>query len=193
MRNHEINFADGLEYEKENYLKTYSPEELLNKKCGSCVRCEKRTHEYKGKKDGYHCCMKDYGIDIHPDDKACKDFWDKEYHDRCERSYSIAIERRREELWKIYSAKEPVELPIVFDGYGNIPECPICGEMPYSTKQCHWCGQRFIQDENIEEYKKPVTVKMKCISCGAEVTANISKYNGHRSYHCNNCGCSMMQ
>lgn len=36
------------------------------------------------------------------------------------------------------------------DGYGMIPECPICGEMPYSTEQCYWCGQRFVQDEEVE-------------------------------------------
>lgn len=48
------------------------------------------------------------------------------------------------------------------DGYGMIPECPICGEMPYSTKQCHWCGQRFIQDKEVEEYEKPLTKEVTC-------------------------------
>lgn len=78
-------------------------------------------------------------------------------------------ENRRKELWNIYSKREPINLPIVNDGYGIIPECPICGEMPYSTKQCHWCGQRFIQDKT-------------CFLCGRKVIANVSKYNGHIDY-----------
>lgn len=31
------------------------------------------------------------------------------------------------------------------------PKCPHCGEMPYSIKQCVFCGQRFIQEENANE------------------------------------------
>lgn len=26
------------------------------------------------------------------------------------------------------------------------PECPYCGEMPYSLRQCCFCGQRFIYE-----------------------------------------------
>lgn len=73
-----------------------------------------------------------------------------------------------------------------------IPECPICGEMPYSTEQCHWCGQRFIQDKEVEEYKKPLTKEVTCFSCGRKVIANVSKYNGHISYHCQ-CGISFIE
>ena len=118
--------------------------------------------------------------------------WDKEKHERIERLRAEAEENRRKELWAIYSGSEPVKLPIINDGYGMIPECPVCGEKPYSTEQCHWCGQRFIQDDDIKEYVKPVTKKMKCISCGADVIANVSKYNGHIRYRCAKCGASVM-
>ena len=63
-----------------------------------------------------------------------------------------------------------------------IPECPICGEMPYSTEQCYWCGQRFVQDEEVEEYATPQTIKGNCFNCGADVVIHVSKYNGHKSY-----------
>lgn len=34
-----------------------------------------------------------------------------------------------------------------------VPICPHCGEMPYSYKQCVFCGQRFLQDEKTEAAK----------------------------------------
>lgn len=101
-------------------------------------------------------------------------------------------ENRRKELWNIYSKREPIKLPIINDGYGIIPECPICGEIPYSTKQCHWCGQRFIQDKEVEEYEKPLTKEVTCFSCGRKVIANVSKYNGHISYYCQ-CGTNFIE
>lgn len=38
----EIKFSDGIEKIKEDYNKIIYPEELLDKKCAGCVRCEKR-------------------------------------------------------------------------------------------------------------------------------------------------------
>jgi hypothetical protein len=29
---------------------------------------------------------------------------------------------------------------------GLWPECPRCGEMPYSEEQCQFCGQRFLKE-----------------------------------------------
>ena len=109
------------------------------------------------------------------------------------REIEAEIEAERKRKWAIYADKPPVKLPIVFDGYGNIPMCPVCHEMPYSTEQCHWCGQHFIQDEEITEYSKPKTEKGKCSNCGAEIEIGISRYNGHKHYHCNKCGMSMME
>lgn len=101
----EIKFSDGIEKIKEDYNKIIYPEELLDKKCAGCVRCEKRN-SYGRKKYGYHCMMQNYDIDIDPTDKACVHWWNKEEHERIE--------------------------------------------------------------------------------------IHVSKYNGHKSYHCNKCGCSIM-
>lgn len=172
------------------------PEEIIGKKCGECVRCKKRDHAYKGKKaEGYHCTMQKHDNDITPDDKACVYWWDKARHEEVERLNKEAEENRRKELWAIYAEKEPVKLPIVFDGYGNIPECPVCGEMPYSTEQCHWCGQRFIQDAEIEEYNKPDKGTMDCFQCGGKGTVEFvrSKYNGHKHGECKKCGMRFME
>ena len=182
-------FSDGVKIEKEEYNKIVYPEALLDKKCGGCVRCEKRDHG----KEGYHCCMQNYNIDIRPTDKACIHWWNKEEHLRIEKANKEAKENRRKELWGIYAKKEPIKLPIVNDGYGIIPKCPVCGEMPYSTEQCHWCGQKFVQDEEVEEYSKPKIIKGKCFGCGSDVDIRVSKYNGHKSYYCDKCGMSIME
>ena len=177
--------------ERRNHDETFIyPEELIDKKCGGCVRCKLRDH---GDKGGYHCSMRNWDIDITPEHKACVAYWDREEHERVERLKVQDTEKRRKELWAIYAEKEPIKLPIVFDGYGRIPKCPVCGEMPYDTEQCHWCGQRFTQDEEVEEYSKPLTKPFKCPSCGVMGTLNISKYNGHGHFRCESCGMSFME
>lgn len=190
----EIRF-DNYDKPKRKDKMTY-PEELLDKKCGGCNRCKLR--EYRRRKRGthidslgYHCTMQKYDKDIFPTDKACVHYWDKAEEENYQKACNEAEENRRKELWVIYSQKEPIKLPIVNDGYGMIPMCPVCGEMPYSTEQCHWCGQRFIQDKEVEEYSKPLTKEMNCMSCGKKVIANVSKYNGHIHYSCE-CGCNIM-
>ena len=189
----EIKFSEGIPERRDYFSRIIYPEELLDKKCGGCVRCELRDNRSKEKNSGYHCTMQDYDIDILPEDKACVLYWDRAYHEECERLHEQDIENRRKELWNIYANRDPIKLPIVHDGYGFIPECPICGEMPYSTEQCHWCGQRFVQDKEIEEYAKPLTENGKCLSCGADVVIHISKYNGHKHFHCYKCGCTVME
>lgn len=188
----EIRFSDGIP-EREDREKIIYPEELLDKKCGGCMRCQERDH-LRGEWDvGYHCTMQNYKKDISPEDKACVHYWDRAEEMARKRQHEEDIENRRQELWAIYSDKPPVKLPIVHDGYGRIPKCPICGEMPYSTEQCHWCGQRFIQDEEIEEYSKPDVIEFKCPSCGTMGQAVRSKYNGHKHFHCKKCGMSFME
>lgn len=189
----EIKFSDGIPERKERYMNHdifRYPEELIDKTCGGCVRCELRDH---GDKGGYHCSMRTYGLDISPDEKACVEYWDRAEHEVVERQKEQDVENRRKELWRIYAEKEPVKLPIVNDGYGTIPMCPICGEMPYSTEQCHWCGQRFIQDEEVEEYSKPLTESYKCPKCGTDGVVYRSKYNGHRHFKCDKCGMAFME
>lgn len=88
---------------------------------------------------------------------------------------------------------EKKDQPIVNDGYGMIPECPVCGEMPYSTEQCHWCGQRFLQDEEIKKYAEPKIQKGSCPNCGAPIDIHISSYNGHKHFHCDACKMTVME
>lgn len=186
-------FSRGIpeRHERKNRGETFIyPEELIDKTCGGCARCEPRDH---GDKGGYHCCMRNWEIDIAPEHKACVDYWDRAEHERVERLREQDTENRRNELWAIYAERDPIKLPIVNDGYGRIPKCPVCGEMPYSTEQCHWCGQRFIQDDEVEEYGTPLTKPFKCPSCGTMGTANVSRYNGHKHFLCDKCGFSFMQ
>lgn len=168
----EIKFSDGTPERARRSSTSIYPEELMDKKCGGCMRCQSRKR--KGE-TGYHCTTQPYTKDISPEDKACVIYWDKEEEEKYKALIEQDGENRRKELWNIYSKREPIKLPIINDGYGIIPECPICGEMPYSTKQCHWCGQRFIQDKEVEEYEKPLTKEVTCFSCGRKVMANVSK------------------
>ena len=80
---------------------------------------------------------------------------------------------------------------------GRWPVCSSCGEMPYSTKRCLFCGQKFDQDdERLKEYLKPtVTERMDCIVCGAigTVYGMRTKSNGHFHGKCENCGARFME
>ena len=51
---------------------------------------------------------------------------------------------------------EPVQLRWTedYDG-GRVPECPSCGNMPYSLERCIFCGQRFLPDALTKEWSKP--------------------------------------
>lgn len=35
------------------------------------------------------------------------------------------------------------------DSYYAAPQCPACGEMPYSTERCIFCGQKFLKEVTI--------------------------------------------
>lgn len=182
--------TDPFEFENEIVY----PEELMDKKCGGCVRCELADIcRDKGEEPYFHCCLQSYKKHISPRDRACVQYWDREEKAERDRKIAEKREKEREERWAINSKKAPIKLPIVHDGFGMIPECPTCGEMPYSTEQCHFCGQRFIQDEKVEEYTKPLQVTEKCLVCGADVVCNVSRYNGHKSYRCSKCGTVMME
>lgn len=197
-KKYEVYFGEGIPNRKaERRERRIYPEELLDKKCGGCVRCKKRDHAYRDKKaEGYHCMAQAYDIDIFPDDKACVSYWDRAEEERLEKLHEEDVENRRKELWAIYAEREPIKLPIVTDEFGGrIPECPICGEMPYDTEQCHWCGQRFIQDAELEEYNKPDEWLEDCPSCGGKKTMKVgrTKYNGHKHGSCSACGMSWME
>lgn len=46
----------------------------------------------------------------------------------------------------------PVHIRWVKSYGGTEPECPVCGEMPYSLERCLFCGQRFLSDAVVEEW-----------------------------------------
>ena len=160
-------------------------------KCGGCVSFEERWREEE--RGTFHCCRQNYKIDKYPDDDACDQYWDREEYEKEEQKKAEETERKRQEMWAIHADNPPVKLPIVFDGYGMIPMCPTCGDMPYSTEQCHWCGQKFIQDEEVEEYNKPNKVILTCPFCGGEMEGVRSKYNGHLHVTCKKCGAEIHQ
>lgn len=162
-------------------------------KCGGCCRFEER--DMRPDETGYHCTMQDYHHDVIPDEEACFWYWDRAEQERIDHAEAEEREAERLRKWSIYAEKPPVKLPIVYDGYGYMPMCPVCGDMPYSTEQCHWCGQRFLQDEEVEEYNIPSPEEtILCIACGKKtMTGSRSKYNGHFHGKCTNCGAIMME
>lgn len=92
---------------------------------------------------------------------------------------------------------EPVQLRWTedYDG-GRVPECPSCGQMPYSLERCIFCGQKFLPDALTDELSKPPEeVRMDCPSCGGENTlvGARARSNGHFHGHCTDCGCRMIE
>ena len=80
--------------------------------------------------------------------------------------------------------------------FGTFPYCPSCGEMPYSTERCIFCGQKFIPDEAIAEYNKPLEKATRdCPMCGGEKTliGTIARSNGHFHGKCEKCGCEIIE
>lgn len=76
------------------------------------------------------------------------------------------------------------------------PICPACGEMPYSTDQCLFCGQRFVEDEAVKRYTEtPEELHFDCLSCGGKgtVVGYRAKSNGHFHGVCEACGCRVME
>jgi len=185
-------FSDGLP--ERPYIAKAKPDEYRTKTCGDCVRCvEERDCPYSGV---WRCADISHEMIVKPSRPACEDFWSRKAQKRLEEQHDQDTEKRRKELWAVYADKPPVALPFVVDGFGAIPECPICGEMPYSTEQCHWCGQRFVQDETIAEYNDPgPEVRMDCFFCGCKNTlvGHRSKYNGHFHGTCEQCGIMVIE
>jgi hypothetical protein len=78
------------------------------------------------------------------------------YRDRIKYPLRRWIERKI--IIPINSKKEPIALYWVDYYNGAIdmiipqgePQCPRCGEMPYNTEQCVFCGQRFIEEQEEE-------------------------------------------
>lgn len=92
---------------------------------------------------------------------------------------------------------EPVHIRWAEDYWsGRYPECPSCGNMPYSLERCVFCGQRFLPDALTEEWSKPPEeVRMDCPSCGGKSTmvGARARSNGHFHGRCTACGCVVME
>ena len=79
---------------------------------------------------------------------------------------------------------------------GRFPECPSCGEMPYSVDQCVFCGQKFLADPIAEEWKKPPEeVRIDCPICGGKKTTVgfQARSNGHFHGRCVACEIVMFE
>lgn len=85
--------------------------------------------------------------------------------------------------------------PDYFGGGMGFPMCPSCGEMPYSTERCLFCGQRFIQDdEKLKAFNEPAPEEtMTCLICGGKVIGHRTKCNGHFHGVCEKCGGRVME
>lgn len=100
---------------------------------------------------------------------------------------------------KVNGKEDPVALEWEEDPMGRgmgFPRCPACGEMPYSTERCLFCGQRFIQDERTAEYNAPAKEEQRdCVVCGVKGTlrGTRAKSNGHFHGVCVVCGCRIME
>lgn len=91
---------------------------------------------------------------------------------------------------------EPVHIRWTQDYGGTFPECPSCGEMPYSLERCVSCGQRFLSDALVEEWSKPPEeARMDCFICGGKdtVAGTRARSNGHFHGQCTVCGCRVME
>lgn len=156
---------------------------------GECFRCIKS-------KDGGHTCaaINHKGLRISADGPACKNFISRNALEKQWKKEDRKAEKERKRKWAVNEKNDPVRLKLVNDGEGIIPECPVCGEMPYSTKQCYWCGQKFIQTDEVQEYAKPKKRKVECFVCGStNCIETISNYNSHKHIYCQDCGMLIME
>lgn len=82
------------------------------------------------------------------------------------------------------------------DEDGCFPYCPACKEMPYSTRQCLFCGQRFVQDDMVAWYNTPSEeIRIDCPICEGKDTmvGTNAKSNGHFHGKCTKCGARVIE
>ena len=91
----EIRFSDGLPERPVIAGTDKTPDELVGKVCGRCIRCAERDRPGE---TGWHCWRKSYWHDISPDDKACDEYWDKDEQNELDRLRDDEQENRRKSL-----------------------------------------------------------------------------------------------
>ena len=94
-------------------------------------------------------------VDVDPRKKACDRY--RSRRNMCRKARYRSVTGKIKRAFQVHvrfplgGLRKPVPLEWV-DGYDHIrdrikpnsePKCPHCGEMPYSTKRCVFCGQRF--------------------------------------------------
>ncbi len=167
-------------------------------------------YSYKPRKGIKVMCMRAYKVEVPgANDKGCefheyrwlwnlKTWWERSFKYRLRRLLCDYI------ICPIGGLRKPVPLEWEdsFDGMrdkiipNGEPICPHCGEMPYSTEQCVFCGQRFIKDKQTEEFEKPSEIeRTNCIMCGSvnSVVGTRAKTNGHFHGKCEKCGAVCME
>lgn len=137
--------------------------------CWSCFRFEAREDETGGwwkiakrprPGQSVYCWNHDARIEWDGNEMACEHWearwwWNlKQYRDYAK--YNAGRRWYEHVRKRVGGLRKPVPLRWVdyFDGMrdeivsAGEPQCPHCGEMPYSTKQCQFCGQRFTNASN---------------------------------------------
>jgi hypothetical protein len=173
-------FEDSKRYSGRLELKLNAATKMLQLSIGCrCLRRRRRTTEMIDTGDLTMYCHWDKGL-------VCK----KEFYcDTCE--HQPAADDKEN------GKAEPVHIRWAEDYWsGRYPECPSCGNMPYSLERCVFCGQRFLPDALTEEWSKPPEeVRMDCPSCGGKSTmvGARARSNGHFHGQCTVCGCVVME
>lgn len=121
--------------------------------------------------------------------------WDKKLV--CEQGFHCdGCKHQPEASAKVNGKVEPVHIRWIDSYGGKYPECPACGEMPYSVERCFFCGQKFLPDDTAEEWSKPPEeTRMDCFACGGKSTmvGARSRVNGHFHGQCTACGCVVVE
>lgn len=169
---------------------------MKNKVCGGCYRFK----ENSDRPQRYNCsCHHREDEDVFAEAEACEIYWDKaEYEEECKKREEEQ-EAKRLKAWEENKDKPPVKI-----GWGTsydhrtdscvpIIECPTCGEMPYSTEQCHWCGTRFIQnDEQLQTWLEANSGSKEEITdcyCGGKNTKHIMYHKAQGEWRVSNGWC----
>lgn len=143
------------------------------KKCSNCYRCEEDWRDAKAKgysviSSGFlnyskkpRKGIKRRGIGMSCPDEITDSMSACEYHEtRLKHNLKLWMKTTKQTCqgwWRVFvlvplgGLRKPLPIKWVdqFDGCKNQiipegqPECPRCGEMPYSNEQCVFCGQRF--------------------------------------------------
>lgn len=169
--------------------------------CGGCVRFEKRN---RNSEDGRCFWRQERKAVVYSSDAACENYSDLKEKQERESQKRMREEQERQELWKRNENNPPMLPMLEFDCDGMpgdeafaCPICPNCREVLYEYEdpdesdgsvRCYFCGQRIIQEDQIDETK--VIKTTDCYHCGGirtfEYTA--TRYSNCKEGHCSRCG-----